>query len=99
MAQARQDLHAIYAFIACDNPVAARRWVGKLRARATAAATAPMAGRTVPEVEQRNIREVFVGSYRLIYQVVGNELHVLTVFEGHRLFPADAVRDDERDDG
>jgi len=31
---ARQDLQAIRRYIAADNPVAAKRWVGRLRKRA-----------------------------------------------------------------
>ena len=95
MPQALSDLDAIYAYIAQDNPVAARRWINRLRERARKAATAPLAGRVVLEVEQPGVREVFLRTYRLVYRVVGNELHVLTVFEGHRLFPADEGDTDE----
>jgi len=91
MPQALGDLSAIRRHIAHDNPTAAREWVSKLQHRANAAATAPLAGRVVPELQVGAIREVFLGRYRIVYRVVDDELHVLTVFDGRRLFPGAAV--------
>lgn len=87
--RAREDLHAIYAFISEDDPTAARTWVNRLRERARRAATTPLAGRVVPEVERPDVREVFLRSYRIVYRVLDHEVHVLTVFEGHRRLPGD----------
>jgi toxin ParE1/3/4 len=85
------DLRAIDDYIAADNPVAAGRWVGKLIAKAEAAARLPIAGRVVPEKGQPDIREVFLRTYRIVYRVREGSILVLTVFEGHRLFPPDAA--------
>lgn len=84
--RARRDLLAIGRYIAQDNPVAARRWVERLQARARQAATMPMAGRVVPELRRDDVREVFVRTYRIVYRVREDTIDVLTVFEGHRLF-------------
>ena len=91
MPQALRDLAAIRRYIARDNPTAAHSWVSKLDQRARAAADAPWAGRVVPEVERPDVREVFLRSYRIVYRVADEEIHVLTVFEGHRLFPHDSI--------
>jgi toxin ParE1/3/4 len=99
MPQALGDLDAIYAYIAQDDPAAARRWVSRLRERARKATTAPLVGRVVPEAQEPDVREVFLRSYRLVYRVVGNELHVLTVFEGHRLFTTDTDDEPGTDEG
>ena len=85
------DLRAIDDYIAADNPGAAERWVGKLIAKAEAAARLPMAGRVVPEKGRRDIREVFLRTYRIVYRVREGSILVLTVFEGHRLFPPGAA--------
>lgn len=85
------DLRAIDDYIATDNPVTAERWVGKLIAKAEAAARLPMAGRVVPEKGRRDIREVFLRTYRIVYRVRDGSIVVLTVFEGHRLFPPGAA--------
>jgi len=42
----------------------------------------PRPGRVVPEIGVQEIREVIVQSYRVIYQVVGEEVEILTVHHG-----------------
>jgi len=41
----------------------------------------------VPEKAQADVREVFVRTHRIVYRVRAGGIVVLTVFEGHRLFP------------
>lgn len=95
MPQALLDLNAIRRFIARDDPAAARRWIARLRERALAAASAPRAGRVVPELGNPAVREVFLRTYRIVYRILDDELHVLTVFEGHRLLRPDDLPDAE----
>ena len=85
------DLRAIDDYIAADNPEAADRWVGRLIAKAEAAARLPMVGRVVPEKGRPDIREVFLRTYRIVYRVREGSILVLTVFEGHRLFSRSAA--------
>ena len=89
--RARRDLLAIGRYIARNNPRAARSWIDQLRARARKAAEMPLAGRTVPERKGHEVREVFLRNYRIVYRMQEDAIHVLTVFEGHRSFPHDAV--------
>ena len=84
--RARQDLLAIGHYIARDNPKAARAWVERLQARAQAAAKTPRAGRMVPEWESKDVREVFLRNYRIVYRLQKDSIHILTVFENHRQF-------------
>jgi len=90
---AKHDLLSIKRYIAADNPTAAKRWIDRLRARARNALHAPHAGRKVPELSRDDIRELIEGNYRIVYQVFADRLVVLTVFEGHRLFPEETVND------
>ncbi len=83
--RAREDLKEIGRFIARDNRDSARKWVSRLRRRATKAAAIPEAGRMVPEFAKPDLREVLLGNYRIVYQVTGKTVTILTVFEGHRL--------------
>jgi toxin ParE1/3/4 len=85
--RAATDLVEIGDFIAADDPVAARRWVERLRARAALAAATPLAGRKVPELDRDDVREVFARSYRIVYRVIARAIVAVTVFEGHRRFP------------
>jgi plasmid stabilization system protein ParE len=89
--RALADLRAVDDYIAADDAIAAERWVGRLIAKAEAAARRPMAGRVVPEKGRPDIREVFLRTYRIVYRVREGSILVLTVFEGHRLFPPDAA--------
>lgn len=92
--RAVQDLRAIGDFIAQDQPGAARRWVYRLQERARKAAPIPRAGRRVPELDREDVREVFLGSYRIVYRIYPDFIDILTVFEGHRLFPKDLREND-----
>jgi len=45
-----------------------------------------------PEYADRpEIREVLRRTYRIVYRVGDEGIEVLTIFEGHRLFPCGAV--------
>ena len=88
---AKQDLKAIRRYIAADNPTAAKRWIDRLRTRDRNALSTLFAGRKVPELSSEDIRELIEGNYRIVYQVLEDRLVVLTVFEGHHLFPQEKM--------
>lgn len=62
-----------------------KKWVERLRQRAKSGAVTALAGRIVPEFNQKDIREVFLGNYRIVYRVGDDGILILTVFEGHQL--------------
>jgi toxin ParE1/3/4 len=88
-ARALSDLETIADYIALDDEVAAEQWVSRLIAQAESVTSAPLARRRVPELGRDDVRETFVRTYRIVYQVSENRIDVLTVFEGHRSFPDD----------
>ena len=89
--RAARDLREICRFIARDNRAAARRWVETLRSRAAQAAQMPLSGRMFPEYGRESLREIIHDNYRMVCLAGDEEVHVLTVFEAHRLFPDEAV--------
>jgi len=94
---AKDDLAAIGDYIAADNPVAAMRWVDRLIADVERAAEMPLAGRVVPEyADRQDIREVLRRTYRIVYRAREEAIVVLTIFEGHRLFPRDAMPEGDK---
>ncbi len=94
--RAKDDLAAIGEYIAAYDPVAAMRWVDRLIADVERAAEMPLAGRVVPEHADRgDFREVFRRTYRIVYRVRDEAIDVLTIFEGHRLFPPGVLPEDE----
>jgi plasmid stabilization system protein ParE len=63
---ARNDLHAIFKFIALDSNFYARNTVRNIVEKACVLVNHPEIGRIVPELEITDIREVFIYSYRII---------------------------------
>ena len=88
-ARALRDLTRIDEYIAADDPEAADRWVDKLIAAAERAGRVPKSGRIVPERAQGDLREILVRAYRIVYRVRDARIEIVTVFEGHMLFPDD----------
>ena len=64
-----RDLDQIVAFISADNPETAERFGHQLIERAEAAAVHPLAGRAVPELHHKAIREKIFRAYRIIYRL------------------------------
>ena len=51
----------------------------------------PEMGRTVSELPDTGVREIIEGRYRIVYRLRPKGIQILTVFEGHRQFPAGDV--------
>jgi len=92
--QAFARLAEIESYIAADDPAVARRFAARLIGRASRLARTPHMGRLVPELPGSKLRELIEGNYRIVYRIRGKTIQVLTVFEGHRRFPADDVPDE-----
>ncbi len=98
--QAKDGLAGIGDHIAADDPVAAIRWIDRLIADVERAAEMPLAGRVVLEhADRQDIREVLRRNYRIVYRVGDEAIEVLTIFEGHRLFPKGVVADAPKKEG
>ena len=78
------EIAEIVGYIAADAPERARSFKARLLDRMRRAGRAPHAGRIVPELGMKDIREVFEGNYRIIYRVKPRGISVLAVREGHR---------------
>ena len=66
---ARADLRAIVRYISFDAPDHALEFGRSPISRAALLAQSPELGRTVPEFEDPNIREIIVRSYRIVYRL------------------------------
>jgi len=84
--QAGENLIDIEDFIARDSRERAVRFVDALMDNAVALLTEnPRSGRVVPETGNPAIRELIYRGYRVVYRIKGDDLEILSVFEGHRL--------------
>jgi plasmid stabilization system protein ParE len=80
------DVQSITQFIAQDSPHAAQLVTQRLIAAVERLALFPQSGRIVPEIDDPLIREAIQGSYRIVYRLIRQELHILTVYHAARLF-------------
>ena len=80
------DLEEIGDYISKDSPKYAKLTLEKLIETAKLIETNHLIGRVVPEVKQKNIREIITGSYRIIYQLSNTGFaHILTIHHSSRL--------------
>jgi toxin ParE1/3/4 len=80
------DLRDIVTFIAKDNPGRARTFGNQLIDQSLSLATFPERGRIVPEIGEPVVREIILGSYRIIYEIFTeqNAVYVLRFWHGAR---------------
>jgi len=84
--RALTDVQSVKQFIAQDSPHAAQLVTQRLIAAVDRLALFPQSGRIVPEIADPLIREVIQGSYRIVYRLIHQEIHILTVHHSARLF-------------
>jgi addiction module RelE/StbE family toxin len=80
------DLDAAAEFISKDSPAYAATFVLRLLEAARSLGDLAERGRLVPEFKDETIREIFVQSYRLVYQVEEKRVSVLALIHGRRDF-------------
>ncbi len=85
---AREGLNDALKFIAEDSPAAAARVLDVVLDAADSLQLLSLRGRIVPEVSDDKVREIFVFSYRLIYEVLDDQVQVLAFIHGARDFGA-----------
>ena len=81
----------IAEYIAEDNPSAAERWVDAVFKKVEELKVFPERGRHVPEIDNKTVRELLYGNYRIIYRLEGKALSVLTVRHGKQILPLDEI--------
>ncbi|HVV49966.1 MAG TPA: type II toxin-antitoxin system RelE/ParE family toxin [Polyangia bacterium] len=86
--QAAEDLQAIREFIRRDSPRYATAVVEQIIAAVDVLDRFPLAGRIVPEHARDDLRELIRPPYRIVYRVLAEGIHVVTVFRTSQLIPA-----------
>ena len=81
----------IAGYIAQDNPVAAESWVNTVFKKVEDLKAFPESGRILPETDNKTIRELIYGNYRIIYRLQEKRISILTVRHGKQLLPVDEV--------
>ena len=81
---AMADIEAIAEYIEKDSPFYARAVVTKIMSATRQLKQYPFSGRIVPEKMDVSFREIFVFSYRIIYQVNDGFVTVVAVVHGRQ---------------
>jgi plasmid stabilization system protein ParE len=72
-------VNEIADYIAEDNLNASQDWVDGILKKVERLEEFPYSGRIVPELNRKEIREIFFGNYRIIYQISKDSVSILTV--------------------
>jgi toxin ParE1/3/4 len=83
-ARALRDVEAIADYIALDSPAYAKAVVKRIVNVTRTLSSFPNSGRTVPEFQDPQIREIFAYSYRVIYRLDKEDVLVVAVIHGKR---------------
>ncbi len=84
--KAKSSLKNIFYYIKEDSPFYAEEVKKKFIFESKKLSDFPKLGRIVPEVENDNIRELFVYSYRMIYQIIDSDIFILTIIHSRQDF-------------
>jgi toxin ParE1/3/4 len=82
--RASADALGIFDYITDQSPAYAESVYERILGRPLQLTVHPRSGAVVAELGRDDIRELFVYSFRLIYRIAGDEIHVLTVIHGSR---------------
>jgi len=81
------DLNGIHDYISRDSEVYADAVLFEIFTAVDQLAHYAQSGRIIPETDEENTREILVGNYRIMYELRGETIRILTVLHGARQFP------------
>ena len=77
----------IASYIAQDKPSAAENWINTVFSKVERLKSSPGIGRIVPEIGNKQFRELIYGNYRIIYRLEKKQVSVLTIRHGKQILP------------
>ena len=83
---AKADLKQIHDYIAMDSRYYAKKVAQTIVEKTEDLSAFPERGRIVPEIGDARVREIFVYSYRLIYEIAPGGIEILGVIHSKRDF-------------
>jgi toxin ParE1/3/4 len=81
----------IAGYIARDKPSAAGKWIDTIFLKVAHLKSSPEIGRIVPEINNRQFREILYGNYRIIYRIEKEQISILTVRHGKQILPVEEI--------
>ncbi len=84
--QSIDDLNNIAEYIAKDSIKYSAIQIQRIRERVKLLLTQPFLGRIVPEYDDKHVRELIMGNYRIIYRIVSAQrIDILTIHHSSKL--------------
>lgn len=83
---AKEALKQIHDFIGKDSEFYSQKVVDDIILATEQIEHFPKSGRIVPEILEENIREIFIYSYRIIYEINEANITILNIVHGSRDF-------------
>ena len=81
----------IAEYIAQDKPSAAEKWINTVFSKVEQLKSAPEIGGIVPEINNRQFRELIYGNYRIIYRIEKKQISILTIRHGKQILPLNEI--------
>lgn len=82
----------IAGYIAQDKPSAAEKWINTVFSKVERLKSSPEIGRIVPEIRNKQFRELLYGNYRIIYRVEKKQISILTIRHGKQILPIKEIK-------
>ncbi len=84
--QALADLENVFDYLSEHIPETARSKINEIYESAGRLENFPLSGRIIPEIGLADKREIIHHQFRIMYKIVGDEVHITTVIHGARDF-------------
>ena len=81
----------IAEYISLDNPTAADKWIDDIFEKVLVLESSPKMGRTLPEINRNEVREIIFGNYRIIYRIEKLTISIFTVRHTKQILPIDEI--------
>ena len=88
---AKKQLRHIHNYIAEDSPFYAKRVSEALVKKTIGLDDLPRKGRVVPELNEDVVRELYLYSYRILYEIKPNLIEILAVIHKRRHLQIDEI--------
>ena len=87
-----EDLRSIRDYIAQDSKRYATITIDRIYQKARLIKNNPLIGRIVPEFNNKNIKELIIDNYRLVYRIMNeNKVEIVRIYHSSRLLKEDAI--------
>ena len=81
----------IAGYIAQDKPSAAEKWIHTVFSKVERLKSSPEIGRIVPDISNKQFRELIYGNYRIIYRIEKKQISILTIRHGKQILPIQEI--------